>query len=214
MADREVQSRVSSGEIRIRNEKNEEIIIPEAQLNKVMNRNLELLIKYCENSKVLFMPYPIQIIKLFVTYVQMDYPGLTCITQAFDLYHLSSRYELVDLRRKCRSFIIQQINLDTVFAIHDFARQIGDLVIPYYCWLAFDQLGERLFTTVTFMCCKIATIDRLLSRAIYESVSELRLLGAVYQWSINEVKKKIGFLRVRYESETKKTKKLLYQKLS
>ncbi|XP_023233144.1 uncharacterized protein LOC111632846 [Centruroides sculpturatus] len=176
-----------------------------------MNRNLELLIKYCENSKVLFMPYPIQIIKLFVTYVQMDYPGLTCITQAFDLYHLSSRYELVDLRRKCRSFIIQQINLDTVFAIHDFARQIGDLVIPYYCWLAFDQLGERLFTTVTFMCCKIATIDRLLSRAIYESVSELRLLGAVYQWSINEVKKKFG--EHKFHSMSEKSKRSVIRKV-
>ncbi|XP_023219613.1 uncharacterized protein LOC111621635 isoform X2 [Centruroides sculpturatus] len=192
MADREVQSRVSSGEIRIRNEKNEEIIISEAQLNKVLNRNLELLITYVENLKVLLMPYPIEIIRQFVTYVQTNDPGLTSIKHAFDLYHLSSRYELDDLRKKCRSFIIRQINLNTVCSIHDFAREIGDLVITYYCWQAFDRLGERLFTTVDFMRCKIATIDRLLSRGIYEAVSESRLLLTAYQWSIEEVKKKQG----------------------
>ncbi|XP_023240564.1 uncharacterized protein LOC111639017 [Centruroides sculpturatus] len=192
MANREVQSRLSSSGIRIRNEKNEEIVISEAELSKVLNRNLELLITYVENSKVLFMPFPIETIRQFVTYVQTDDPRFTSFTHAFDLYRLSLRYELDHLRNKCKLFIIGQINLHTVCAIHDFAREIGDLVITYYCWLAFDQLGERLLTTVDFMCCKIATIDRLLSRAIYESVSELRLLGAVYQWSTEEVKRILG----------------------
>ncbi|XP_067118183.1 uncharacterized protein [Centruroides vittatus] len=131
-------------------------------------------------------------IRHFVTYVQTDDPGLTCITRAFDLYHLSLRYELENLRLKCRSFIIQQINVHTVCSIHDFARMIGDLVITYYCWRAFDKHGERLFRTVDFMTCKIATIDRLLSRGIYESVSELRLLQAVYHWSEEEVQRKLG----------------------
>ncbi|XP_023241059.1 uncharacterized protein LOC111639406 [Centruroides sculpturatus] len=192
MADPEVQSRLSSSKILIRNEKNEEIVISEAQLSKVLNRQLELLITYVENSKVLFMPYPIETIRQFVTYVRTDDPGLTSIIHAFDLYHLSLRYELDHLRMKCRSFIIGQINLHTVCTIHDFAREIGDLVIIYYCWLTFDKHGERLFATVDFMCCKIATIDRLVSRAIYESVSELRLLQAVYHWSIEEVQRKLG----------------------
>ncbi|XP_023239446.1 uncharacterized protein LOC111638046 [Centruroides sculpturatus] len=192
MADREVQSQISSSGIRIRNEENEEIIISEAQLNKVLNRQLELLITYVESSKVLFMPYRIETIRQFVNYVQTDDPGLTSITHAFDLYKLSLRYELDNLRLKCRSFIIQQINLHTVCAIHDFAREIGDLLITYYCWQAFDKHGERLFATVDFMCCKIATIDRLLSRAIYESVSEVRLFEAVYDWSIEEIKRKLG----------------------
>ncbi|XP_023232407.1 uncharacterized protein LOC111632250 [Centruroides sculpturatus] len=204
MADREVQSRVYSGEIRIRNEKYEEIIISEVQLNKVLNRQLEHHITYCENSKVLFMPYPIETIRQFVTYLQTDDPGLTSYKHAFNLYHLSLRYELEKLRLKCRSFIIRQINLHTVCLIHDFAREIGDVVITYYCWQAFDEHGIRLFTTVGFKCCKIATIDRLLSRAIYESVSEFRLLRAVYQWCIEEVKRKQGeyrFLSISKESE-------------
>ncbi|XP_023219615.1 uncharacterized protein LOC111621635 isoform X3 [Centruroides sculpturatus] len=204
MADREVQSRVYSGVIRIQNDENEEIIISEAQLNTVLNRQLELLITYFENSKVLFMPYPIEIIRQFVTYVQTDDPGLTSITHAFDLYHLSSRYELENLRLKCRSFIIRKITRQTVCSIHDFAREIGDMFIIYFCWVAFNQHGRRLFTTVDFKCCKIATIDRLLSRAIYESVSELRLLQAVYHWSIEEVKRIMGeyrFLSISKESE-------------
>ncbi|XP_023212397.1 uncharacterized protein LOC111615216 [Centruroides sculpturatus] len=150
------------------------------------------------------MPFLIQTIRQFVTYVQTDDPGLTCIAHAFHLYHLSSRYELDHLRKKCRSFIIRQINLHTVCSIHDFSRKIGDPVITYYCWQAFDEHGERLFTTVDFMCCKIATIDRLLSRAIYESVSELRLLQAVYYWSIEEVQRKFGadnFYSMNKESE-------------
>ncbi|XP_067123252.1 uncharacterized protein [Centruroides vittatus] len=138
------------------------------------------------------MPYPMDTIRQFVTYVQTDDPGLTCITRAFDLYHLSLRYELENLRLKCRSFIIQKIDLHTVCSIHDFSRVIGDLVISYSCWQAFDEHGERLFTTADFMSCKIATIDRLVSRGIYESVSELRLLQAVYQWSEEEVKRKLG----------------------
>ncbi|XP_023237431.1 uncharacterized protein LOC111636415 [Centruroides sculpturatus] len=189
MTDPVMPSPVSSGEIRIQNEKVEEIIISEAQLNKVLNRQLEHHITDFENFKVLFMPYSIEIIRRFVTYVQTDDPGLTSITHAFDLYHLSLRYELNHLRKKCRLFIIRKIKLDTVCAIHDFAREIGDLLITYYCWRAFDKHRGRLFTTVDFMCCKIATIDRLLSRALYESVSELRLLGAVYQWSIEEVQR-------------------------
>ncbi|XP_023240686.1 uncharacterized protein LOC111639134 [Centruroides sculpturatus] len=192
MADREVQSRISSSEIRIQNKENEEIIISEARLNKVLNRQLEHHIIYFENSKVLFIPYPIETIRQFVTYVQMDDPGLASIIHAFDLYKLSLRYELENLKLKCRSFIIRKVNLNTVCLIHDFACEIGDLVITYYCWRAFDEYGEELFTTVTFMCCKIATIDRLLSRAIYESVSEFRLLQAVYEWSIEEVKRKLG----------------------
>ncbi|XP_023216479.1 uncharacterized protein LOC111619064 [Centruroides sculpturatus] len=138
------------------------------------------------------MPYRIETIRQFVTYVQTDDPGLTSITHAFDLYKLSLRYELDNLRLKCRSYIIQKINLHTVCAIHDFAREIDNLLITYYCWQAFDKHGERLFATVDFMCCKIATIDRLLSRAIYESVSEVRLFQAVYDWSIEEIKRKLG----------------------
>ncbi|XP_023211671.1 uncharacterized protein LOC111614530 [Centruroides sculpturatus] len=204
MAVPEVQSRISSSDIQIQNEENEKIIISETLLNKVINRQLELFIKYCENSKVLFMPYQIETIRQFVTYVQTDDPGLTSIKHAFDLYHLSSRYELDDLRKKCRSFIIRQINVHTACAIHDFACEIGDLVIPYYCWVAFDYHGERLFTTVDFMCCKIATIDRLLSRAIYGSVSELRLLQAVYQWSIEEVKRILGAVNFHSMNEESK----------
>ncbi|XP_023232406.1 uncharacterized protein LOC111632248 isoform X2 [Centruroides sculpturatus] len=138
------------------------------------------------------MPYPIETIRQFVTYLQTDDSGLTYITNAFDMYHLSLRYELENLRKKCRSFIIQKIKLNTVCSIHDFAREIDDLTIIYYCWVAFNQYGGRLFRTVDFKCCKIATIDRLLSRAIYESVSESLLLHAVYQWSIEEVKRKLG----------------------
>ncbi|XP_023213462.1 uncharacterized protein LOC111616258 [Centruroides sculpturatus] len=204
MANREVKSRISSSEIRIQNEENEAIIISEAKLNKVLNRHLELLITYVENSKVLLMPFPIRTIRQFVTYVLTDDPGLFYFTHAFDLYHLSLRYELDDLRKKCRSFIIRKINLHTVCAIHDFAREIGDLDITYYCWVAFNQHGERLFTTVDFKCCKIATIDRLLSRAIYKSVSELRLLEAVYEWSIQEAQRKLGadnFYSMNEESE-------------
>ncbi|XP_023240565.1 uncharacterized protein LOC111639018 [Centruroides sculpturatus] len=204
MAVSEVQSRISSSEIRIQNKENEEIIISEAQLNKVLNRQLELHIIYFENSKVLFMPYPIEIIKLFVTYVQTEDPGLTSIKHAFDLYHLTLRYELDHLRKKCRSFIIRKIKLDTVCAIHDFACEISDLFIIYFCWVAFNQHGGKLFTTVDFMCCKIATIDRLLSRAIYESVSELRLLGAVYQWSIEEVKRILGAVNFHSMNEESK----------
>ncbi|XP_067123248.1 uncharacterized protein [Centruroides vittatus] len=192
MAVREVQNQFTSSEIQIKNEKEEEIIISEVQLKKVLNRHLELLITHFENSKVLFMPFTMETLKHFVTYVQTDDPGLTCITRAFDLYHLSIRYELENLRLKCRSFIIQQINVNTVCSIHDFARMIGDLDITYYCWRAFDVFGQRLFTTVDFMSCKIATIDRLVSRGIYESVSELRLLQAVYQWSEEEVKRNLG----------------------
>ncbi|XP_023239448.1 uncharacterized protein LOC111638048 [Centruroides sculpturatus] len=192
MANREVQSGIFSSEIRIQNKENEQIIISEAQLSKVLNRQLERHIIYFENSKVLFMPYPIETIRQFVTYVKTDDPGLFSFTHAFNLYHLSLRYELEYLRRKCRSFIIREINLNTVCSIHDFARGIGDLVITYYCWIAFDQHGGRLLSTVDFMCCKIATIDRLLSRPIYESVSESFLLHAVYQWSIEEVKRKQG----------------------
>ncbi|XP_023213760.1 uncharacterized protein LOC111616598 [Centruroides sculpturatus] len=150
------------------------------------------------------MPYSIETIRQFVIYVQTDDPGLTFITHAFHLYHLTLRYELDDLRKKCRLFIIRQIKLDNVCSIHDFAREIDDLIIIYYCWVAFNQYGGRLFTTDDFMCCKIATIDRLLSRAIYESVSELRLLQAVYQWSKHEVKRKLGaycFLSMNEESK-------------
>ncbi|XP_023240563.1 uncharacterized protein LOC111639016 [Centruroides sculpturatus] len=192
MADSAVKSRITSSEIRIRNGKDEEIIISEAELNKVLNRQLQHHIIYFENSKLLLMPFPILIISQFVTYLQTDDPGLTSFTHAFDLYKLSLRYELDDLRKKCRLFIIRQINLNTVCAIHDFAREIDDLTIVYYCWIAFNQHGERLFKTVDFMCCKIATIDRLLSRAIYESVSESLLLHAVYKWSKEEVKRKLG----------------------
>ncbi|XP_023229342.1 uncharacterized protein LOC111629687 [Centruroides sculpturatus] len=150
------------------------------------------------------MPYSIEIIRQFVTYVYTDDPKLTSISHAFDLYHLSLRYELENLRQKCRSFIIRKITRQTVCSIHDFAREIGDLVLIYYCWQAFDEHGRRLFTTVDFKCCKIATIDRLLSRAIYESVNELRLLRAVYHWSIEEVKRIMGeyrFLSISKESE-------------
>ncbi|XP_023219616.1 uncharacterized protein LOC111621636 [Centruroides sculpturatus] len=204
MTDPVMQSRIFSSEIRIRNEKNEEIIILEAQLNTILNRNLELLITYVENSKVLFMPYPIETIRQFVTYVQTNDPGLTSIKQAFYLYHLSLRYELDNLIKKCKSFIIRKIKLDTVCSIHDFAREIGDLVITYYCWVGFNKHGGKLFATDDFMCCKIATIDRLLSRAIYESVSELHLFQAVYQWSIEEVKKIMGEYRFHSLNEESK----------
>ncbi|XP_023239459.1 uncharacterized protein LOC111638059 [Centruroides sculpturatus] len=203
MAVPEVQSQVSSSEILIQNKENEEIIITEAELNKVLNRQLEHHIIYFENSKVLFMLYPIETIKQFVTYVRTDDPGLSFIIHAFDLYHLSLRYGLKNLRKKCRSFIIRQINLRTVCAIHDFALKIGDMLITYYCWQAFDEHEESLFTTDDFMCCKIATIDRLLSRAIYKSVSELRLLEAVYYWSI-EVQRKLGAFNFHSMNEESK----------
>ncbi|XP_067141890.1 uncharacterized protein [Centruroides vittatus] len=168
---------------------------------------MEFLIVTIGNSKHILLPYPIQIIRYFVNYMEKGDPEFTSVTQAFDLYHLSDRLKIDNLRYKCTMYLIKEITLHNVCSIHDFACEVKDADITYYCWKAFDRYGENVFTTEDFLCCKSTTINRLVSRPICESVTEIRLFLAVYQWCDKRIEIETGIKAYNLmEKETKRQK--------
>ncbi|XP_023236922.1 uncharacterized protein LOC111636003 [Centruroides sculpturatus] len=198
---------MSSNLLRIRSLEKQEIVISQELFDKVVTRNMEFLIVTIRNSRHIILPYPSQTIRNFVNYVERDDPEFTSVTQAFDLYRLSKKFQIENLRRKCRIYLITEISLSNVCSIHDFACEVKDSDIIYYCWKAFDEHGENVFTTRDFLCCKSSTINTLVSRPICESVTEISLFLGVYHWCEERVKNETGTKAyVLMEKETKRLK--------
>ncbi|XP_023236933.1 uncharacterized protein LOC111636013 [Centruroides sculpturatus] len=198
---------MSSNLLRIRSLEKQEIVISQELFDKVVTRNMEFLIVTIRNSKHILLPYPIQTIRNFVNYMERDDPEFTSVTHAFDLYRLSKRYKIENLRRKCRIYLIKEISLSNVCSIHDFACEVKDSNIIYYCWKAFDEHGENVFTTQDFLCCKSSTINTLVFRPICESITEISLFLGVYHWCEERVRNETGTKAyILMKKETKRLK--------
>ncbi|XP_023236923.1 uncharacterized protein LOC111636012 [Centruroides sculpturatus] len=193
--------------LRIRSLEKEEIVISQELFDKVVTRNMEFIIVSIRNSRHILLPYPSQTIINFVNYVERDDPEFTSVTQAFDLYRLSKKFQIENLRRKCRIYLIKEISLNNVCSIHDFACEVKDTDIIYYCWKAFDKYGEYVFRTRDFLLCKSSTINTLVSRPICESITEISLLLGVYHWCEERVKYETGTKAyILMKKETKRLK--------
>ncbi|XP_023212292.1 uncharacterized protein LOC111615125 [Centruroides sculpturatus] len=107
---------------------------------------------------------------------------LESLRNAMDIYGISKRYRIEKLFVECQSFIIYDLNLSNVCRIHDFACEQMDRWLQYHCWEFFDEEWKEIFLADDFLQCKRTTIDRLLSRPVYESLTEVSLFLAVYNW--------------------------------
>ncbi|XP_023221951.1 uncharacterized protein LOC111623558 isoform X2 [Centruroides sculpturatus] len=105
------------------------------------------------------------------------------------MYRISIEYQIENLRKQCRQCLINAISGENVCRIHDFACQQDDKLIQYYCWRTFDAHWKEVFNGDDFLRCQRTTIDRLLSRPVYLSLTEGNLFSAVYKWVTEEVKR-------------------------
>ncbi|XP_067125057.1 uncharacterized protein [Centruroides vittatus] len=113
-----------------------------------------------------------------------EIPEISSIEEGFELYIFGKEYGMTNLQQLCTEFMEEMISLypSTVCPVHDFACEQNDYNMQFSCWVVFDEHWEEIFQTDDFLSCKEATIARLISRPVYETLDELSLFDAVDDW--------------------------------
>ncbi|XP_023217879.1 uncharacterized protein LOC111620212 [Centruroides sculpturatus] len=118
-------------------------------------------------------------------------PFLTSIDNAMEVYVVSKEFEIPELFKQCRNFLVTLMTDTNVCRIHDFACEQSDTILQYYCWKMFDSHWETILNGEDFLHCKDQTIERFVSRPIYpENLTEFVLFSAIYNWAKLRVRDK------------------------
>ncbi|XP_023217881.1 uncharacterized protein LOC111620214 [Centruroides sculpturatus] len=108
-----------------------------------------------------------------------------------EVYVLSKEFEIPELFKQCRNFLVTLMTYTNVSQIHDFACEQSDTILQYYCWKMFDFHWETILNGEDFLHCKDQTIERFVSRPIYpENLTEFVLFSAIYNWAKLRVRDK------------------------
>ncbi|XP_023211854.1 BTB/POZ domain-containing protein 6-like [Centruroides sculpturatus] len=182
------------------------IIISLSTFNKIRNEQLESIMEGGKKSRILKLPYPTEVVARVVNYLRTDDPQLKSLNNSFQLYDLSRKYSIKILSRKCEKFIIDQLNMKNVCAIHDFACKMDLSQIQHRCWKIFDTYWTEIFEGDDFKSCETTTIHRLVSRPLYTSMSEVDIFLAVYNWIEEKCKREMGTSFVQMDENAKKKK--------
>ncbi|XP_023240577.1 uncharacterized protein LOC111639032 [Centruroides sculpturatus] len=182
------------------------IIISLSTFNKIRNEQLESIIEGGKKSSILKLPYPTEVVARVVNYLRTDDPQLKSLDNSFQLYDLSRKYSIKILSRKCEKFIIDQLNMKNVCAIYDFVCKMNLSQIQHRCWKIFDTYWTEIFEGEDFKSCETTTIDRLVSRPLYTSMSEVDIFLAVYNWIEEKCKREMGTSFVQMDENAKKEK--------
>ncbi|XP_067127115.1 uncharacterized protein [Centruroides vittatus] len=160
----------------------EKINVAESCIRNVESPVLDSMLEDYRVSGIFPMPYPFRQISQVISFIRGQSLRLESLRNAMDIYGICKRYRIEKLFIECQSFIIYELNLSNVCRIHDFACEQVDRILQYCCWEFFDEKWEEIFLGDDFLQCKRTTIDRLLSRPVYKSLTEVSLFLAIYNW--------------------------------
>ncbi|XP_067141887.1 uncharacterized protein [Centruroides vittatus] len=182
------------------------IFISESTFDKIRNEQLESMMESREDSRILKFPYPTEVVARVVNYLDTNDPQIKSLKNGFHLYHLSRNYEIKILSIKCQEYIVEQLSEKNVCLIHDFACKMNLIQIQYHCWKIFDSYWREIFEGEDFKSCGTTTIDRLVSRPLYTSMSEVDIFLAVYKWIEEKIKREMGTSFAEMDDNAKKQK--------
>ncbi|XP_023220114.1 uncharacterized protein LOC111622035 [Centruroides sculpturatus] len=108
-----------------------------------------------------------------------------------NIYRFSERLNIIALNFYCRNYMIQPFRIKHVCEIYEFACEINDYKLQYYCWKQFsDDWNTVFFKNKEALDCGEIVIRRLVSRPIYENLNEMTIFNIVYEWARRRVNSK------------------------
>ncbi|XP_023221367.1 uncharacterized protein LOC111623117 [Centruroides sculpturatus] len=110
-------------------------------------------------------------------------PPITSVRHAMDIYDANTKVGAKNVNRNVRRYLHSAVTIKTVCAIHDFACRYKEIYIEYTCWIQFDHHWKDIFFSNYHFECEATTIDRLVSRPVYQTLDELNLFWIVYDWA-------------------------------
>ncbi|XP_023225056.1 uncharacterized protein LOC111626013 [Centruroides sculpturatus] len=134
------------------------------------------------NKSSIKLPIRKKLFSHFVAYLSKRQVPLVSIQDAIELYKESKKYNIENLGKICRNYLINHIKIGNVCQIHDFACKQADEFIQFYCWRIFSEFLLQILKTDDFYHCKETTINRLVSRRIYNSINEIDLFQGIHKW--------------------------------
>ncbi|XP_023243008.1 uncharacterized protein LOC111641119 isoform X2 [Centruroides sculpturatus] len=102
-----------------------------------------------------------------------------------DPYRVGKHYGAADF--VSISKILSNINFGNIFVIYEFAWKMNDFNKMYECWKWFDHKKSQIFGRLQYLQCSEITINTLLSRPIYEKLTESDLFHILCIWANNKV---------------------------
>ncbi|XP_023220041.1 uncharacterized protein LOC111621979 [Centruroides sculpturatus] len=139
----------------------------------------------------LYLPYAFENIKTIEEFMKKQFPEFYSLKHAMDVYRISSKLCMFLLNNCCRNRIAQPTHIPHVCEIYEFACQILDYRLQFYCWTKFnDDWNTVFYQNKNALDCDEIVIRRLVSRPIYQNLDEMTIFKIVYEWARRRVNSK------------------------
>ncbi|XP_067135439.1 uncharacterized protein [Centruroides vittatus] len=131
-----------------------------------------------------------------IKYMETKEVELISFVEGIEIYEIAQNAKIVGLQSVCRTYLIQTMDVYSVSNVYKTARKHGDLLLQYNCWKTFSSTMSVMVKNA-FIFCDKETLYRIVSRPIYEDLSEIQLFDGLVAWA----KLKISLLDTKNENK-------------
>ncbi|XP_023220078.1 uncharacterized protein LOC111621997 isoform X4 [Centruroides sculpturatus] len=175
-----------------------EISVSRSVFRKCSPRIKSMLNPYLDNVSItVYLPYTYKNIKIIDEFMKNQRLEFYSLKHAMDVYRISRKLCMFVLNDCCRTRIAQPTHIPHVCEIYEFACEIHDFRLQFYCWKKFsDDWNTVFYQNKNALDCDEIVIRKLLSRPIYRNLDEMTIFKIVYEWARRRVNSKTTMRQV------------------
>ncbi|XP_023211438.1 uncharacterized protein LOC111614306 [Centruroides sculpturatus] len=153
------------------------------------SERIKVMLRFYSNttSVFLYLPYSLDVLQQIKEYLEERQETIKSMQNAMDVFCVSNRLGLSNLRKICRDFMTDPSRVKNVCYVYDLACQQDDWKLQYLCWNIFNSKWHEIFSSNEWLNCEATTMDRLVRRPINSFIDETDIFTVVLEWAKKRV---------------------------
>ncbi|XP_067127003.1 BTB/POZ domain-containing protein 2-like [Centruroides vittatus] len=119
---------------------------------------------------------------VFINYIYTDEVALHSVDEAICSLHFAEKYMVTRMKKKCSSYLANNIKSDTVLQIYETAALLQQNELTTKCWYYVTANITEIIKRCGFKHVKYETILKIVSEDYLTLQSELDMYDAVIKW--------------------------------
>ncbi|XP_023230694.1 uncharacterized protein LOC111630779 [Centruroides sculpturatus] len=140
-----------------------------------------------KTSVLLYLTYSPDILQQIKEYLEEGRENIKSMANAMDILCVSKRLGLRTLNKVCREFMTDPSRLRDVCYVYEFACQLDDCRVEYFCWNILSLQWHEIFSSDEWLNCEATTMERLVRRPINPFIEEADIFEVVLKWAKKRV---------------------------
>ncbi|XP_067133058.1 uncharacterized protein [Centruroides vittatus] len=135
-----------------------------------------------KSNELILLDGPDNVLHLANFFLTGD-PKLESFRGAINVFGMAESYEIGELRRICRRYLLHNLHFCNVCEVYEFACEKKDDLMKFKCWKIFDDCWFTVINSSSFLRSGTETIMAFVSRPKYKEFNEFILFKNIYNWA-------------------------------